>query len=252
MCLVTLAFRQHARYPLIVVANRDEFYDRPTQPAEFWADSPSILAGRDLDAGGTWFGVDRKGNWATVTNTRGGGYCADKSRGGLPTGFLLNEGANEDYFEQVLEEGELYSGFNLLAGSADELLFCTNARGRTQHLDPGVFTLSNDSLDTPWPKSELARARLCLAIEDDALDSEALLAVLGSRKTFPDHLLPDTGLGIEMERSLSSPFIVGPSYGTRCTTVLLMDNKGTIEFAEQNFVQGKPLGKLRQYQFSVD
>ncbi len=252
MCLVTLAFRQHARYPLIVVANRDEFYDRPTQPAEFWADSPSILAGRDLDAGGTWVGVDRKGSWATVTNTRGGGYCADKSRGGLPTGFLLNEGTSEDYFEEVLEEGELYSGFNLLAGSADELLFCTNARGRTQHLDPGIFTLSNDSLDTPWPKSELARARLCLAIEDDELDSEALLAVLGSRKTFPDHLLPDTGLGIEMERSLSSPFIVGPSYGTRCTTVLLIDNKGNIEFAEQNFAQGKPLGKLRQYQFSVD
>lgn len=251
MCLVTLAFQHHPRYPLIVVANRDEFYDRPTQPAEFWSDSPGILAGRDLDAGGTWFGVDRRGNWATVTNTRGGGYYADKSRGGLPTGFLLNEGSSEDYFEEVLEEGELYSGFNLLAGSVHELLYCTNARGRTQHLDPGIFTLSNDALDTPWPKSELARARLGLAIEGDRLDSEALLSVLGSRQTFPDHLLPDTGLGIEMERSLSSPFIVGPSYGTRCTTVLLIDNQGNVEFAEQNFVQGKPLGKLRRYQFSV-
>ncbi len=252
MCLVTLAFQYHPRYPLIVVANRDEFYDRPTQPADFWSDSPSILAGRDLDAGGTWFGVDRKGNWATVTNTRGGGYYADKSRGGLPTGFLLNEGASEDYFKGVLEEGELYSGFNLLAGSADELLFCTNARGGVQHLNPGMFTLSNDSLDTPWPKSELARARLGHAIESEELDSEALLSVLGSRETFPDHLLPDTGLGIEMERSLSSPFIVGPSYGTRCTTVLLIDNKGNVEFAEQNFVQGKKLGELRHYQFSVD
>ena len=101
-------------------------------------------------------GVDRKGNWATVTNTRGGGYRADKSRGGLPTGFLLHQGASEDYFEAVLDEGELYNGFNLLAGSVDELLFCTNARGRVQHLKPGIFTLSNDSLDTPWPKSPLA------------------------------------------------------------------------------------------------
>ena len=119
-------------------------------------------------------------------------------------------------------------------------------------MKPGIFTLSNDSLDTPWPKSELARARLRQVIEDDELDSENLLSVLGSRKTFPDHLLPDTGLGIEMERSLSSPFIVGPSYGTRCTTVLLIDNKGNVEFAEQNFVQGKKLGKLRQYRFKVD
>ncbi|MBL4780709.1 MAG: NRDE family protein [Porticoccaceae bacterium] len=251
MCLVTLAFQYHPRYPLIVVANRDEFYDRPTQPAEFWADSPSILAGRDLDAGGTWFGVDRRGNWATVTNTRGGGYYADKSRGGLPTGFLLSEADSQDYFDEVLEEGELYSGFNLLAGSAHELLYCTNARGGTQHLNPGIYTLSNDALDTPWPKSELARARLGASIEDDVLDSEGLLAVLGSRQTFADHLLPDTGLGIDMERSLSSPFIVGPSYGTRCTTVLLIDNQGKVEFAEQNFVQGKPLGKLRQYRFSV-
>ncbi len=250
MCLVTLAFQHHPRYPLIVVANRDEFYERPTQSAAFWADNPSILAGRDLEAGGTWFGVGRKGSWATVTNTRGGGY-ANKSRGGLPTGFLLSDGASEDYFDQVLDEGELYNGFNLLGGSAYELLYCTNARGRTQHLNPGIYTLSNEALDTPWPKSELARARLGVAIEADELDSEALLAVLGSRKTFPDHLLPDTGLGIDMERSLSSPFIVGPSYGTRCTTVLLIDNKGNIEFAEQNFKQGKPLGTLRQYQFTV-
>ena len=251
MCLVTLAFRHHPRYPLIVVANRDEFYDRPTQSAEFWSDSPDILAGRDLEAGGTWFGVDRKGNWATVTNTRGGGYYADKSRGGLPTGFLLSTDKSEDYFDAVVDEGELYSGFNLLGGSAHELLYCTNARGGTQHLNPGIYTLSNDALDTPWPKSELARARLEAMIEGDELDSEALLAVLGSRKTFPDHLLPDTGLGIEMERSLSSPFIVGPSYGTRCTTVLLIDQQGNIEFIEQSFAQGKPLGKRREYQFSV-
>lgn len=251
MCLVTLAFQHHPRYPLIVVANRDEFYDRPTQPAEFWSDRPTILAGRDLEAGGTWFGVDRRGCWATVTNTRGGGLYADKSRGGLPTDFLLNEGDAEDYFSEVVAEGNQYSGFNLLGGSADELLYCTNARGGTQRLKPGVYTLSNDALDTPWPKSELARVRLQSAIQSLSLATEDLLAVLGSRKMFPDHQLPDTGLGLDMERTLSPTFIVGPSYGTRCTTVLLIDREGKVEFAEQNFDRGEPVGTVRQYQFTA-
>ena len=252
MCLVTLAFQYHPDYPLIVVANRDEFFDRPTQAAEFWSDEPGILAGRDLEAGGTWFGVDRQGRWATVTNTRGGSMFTEKSRGALPTDFLLSEVGIEDHFHELMEEADEYSGFNLLAGSAGELMYCSNAGGYAQQLNPGVYTLSNEALDTPWPKSELARSNLYAAIQAPKLKGKDLLAVLGSQRVFPDHQLPDTGLELDMERTLSSPFIIGTDYGTRCTTVLLIDKGGQVTFAEQNFERGEPLGRLREYQFIAD
>ncbi len=251
MCLVTLAFQYHPNYPLIVVANRDEFFDRPTDAAAFWSDAPSILAGRDLEAGGTWFGVDRQGRWATVTNARGGSVYAAKSRGTLPTDFLLSEGPIDEHFNALVEAADEYSGFNLLAGSTEDLMYCNNASGQAQRLQPGVYTLSNDVLDTPWPKSELARSNLYAALQAPVLKASDLLAVLGSRQTFPDHQLPDTGLGLDMERTLSSPFIKGTSYGTRCTTVLMMDRDGKTTFVEQSFQRGKPLGSPREYQFVV-
>ena len=252
MCLVALAFKRHPNYPLIVVANRDENYDRPALEADFWPDSPNLLAGRDLEAGGTWFGVNRGGQWATVTNFRGGDSGGTLSRGELPTNFLTDASSTTaEYFQQVRRKGKQYRGFNLLAGSARELAYCNNLNDRLEFLEPGIYTLSNDVLDTPWPKAELARQRLEQAIEGDSLRCEALIAVLSSRKAFPDGRLPDTGVGLEMERTLSPPFIVSHNYGTRCTTVLLIDNQGRVEFAEQSYLRGKAIGGLRQYRFSA-
>jgi len=252
MCLVTLAFKSHPNYPLIVVANRDEAYDRASTGAAFWSDHPDLLAGRDLEAGGTWFGVNRAGRWATVTNFRGGDPAADLSRGELPTNYLHKDALSlGEYFEEVRDKSRRYSGFNLLAGTAHELAYCNNLDDQSSNLDPGVYTLSNDRLDTPWPKAELARERLQGAIEASELRSENLVNVLASRECFPDGRLPDTGVGLEMERTLSPPFIVSHSYGTRCTTVLLIDNEGGVEFAEQTFERGRAVGSLRQYRFST-
>lgn len=252
MCLVALAYKSHPNYPLIVVANRDENYDRPALAADFWSDKPDLLAGRDLEAGGTWFGVNRAGQWATVTNFRGGDSGGKQSRGELPADFLADPSLSlADYARQVCGKGEQYRGFNLLAGSAHELAYCNNLNDHVEFLKPGVYTLSNDVLDTPWPKAELARMRLEKFIESDELRSEVLIAVLSSREVFPDGRLPDTGVGLEMERTLSPPFIVSHSYGTRCTTVLLMDRQGGVEFAEQSYLRGKSVGELRQYRFTV-
>ncbi|RLA43472.1 MAG: hypothetical protein DRR06_12055 [Gammaproteobacteria bacterium] len=252
MCLVTLAFQSHPNYPLIVVANRDEYYDRPAAQAIFWSDHPDLLAGRDLEAGGTWFGVNRAGHWATVTNFRGGGLAADLSRGELPTNYLRNGSPRvKQYFGQILDQGDRYNGFNLLAGTVNELAYCNNLNNEMSLLSPGVYTLSNDLLDTPWPKAELAREKLQQAITQNVLRSEELVEVLASRQCFPDGHLPDTGVGIEMERTLSPPFIVAHSYGTRCTTVLLIGKQGNVEFAEQTFLRGRPVGDIRQYRFTA-
>tara|TARA_R110000787_G_scaffold147742_5_gene261598 strand:- start:4028 stop:4798 length:771 start_codon:yes stop_codon:yes gene_type:complete len=253
MCLVTLAFQSHPNYPLVVVANRDESYDRPTAAADFWSDYPQLLAGRDLEAGGTWFGINRGGRWATVTNFRGGGLAGDRSRGELPTNYLRRHWPTVDqYFRGVMADGDCYSGFSLLAGSVNELAYCNNLTRTTTKLGPGVYTLSNDLLDTPWPKAELAREKLQQAVKADRLRSEDLVAVLASRQCFPDRHLPDTGVGLEMERTLSPPFIVSHSYGTRCTTVLLIDNDGNVEFAEQTFLRGRAIGDIRQYRFTIE
>ena len=195
--------------------------------------------------------LNRAGQWATVTNFRGGDSGGALSRGELPTNFLTDPSLSAaEYFQQVRPKGKRYRGFNLLVGSARELAYCNNLNDRFELLEPGVYTLSNDVLDTPWPKAELARQRLERAIEGDTLRCEALMAVLSSRKAFPDGRLPDTGVGLEMERTLSPPFIVSHSYGTRCTSVLLIDHQGRVEFAEQSYLRGKAVGGLRQYRFT--
>lgn len=252
MCLIAFAYRAHPRYPLVVVSNRDEFYDRPTRPADFWPDQPDILAGRDLLAGGTWFGVNRAGHWAAVTNFREGRLAQPpRSRGELPTGFLGGNAAPAVYARKVVDMGHEFSGFSLLAGTADELVYCSNLKDEVRRLAPGIYTLSNDFLDTPWPKAEHARDGLSRVLDSADLTTETLLAVLGARAQFPDHRLPQTGVGIEMERTLSPAFIVGDTYGTRCTTVLTVDQNGHARFAEQNFVRGRRDGELREFGFAV-
>ncbi len=254
MCLLALAYKVHPDYPLIVVANRDEFYARPTREAHFWPAHPTILAGRDLEAGGTWLGVSRAGRWSTVTNFREGRLApAPHSRGELPLGFLTGNESPADYSRRMLAHGDDFNGFNLLAGNRDELVYASNRQAAIRSLPPGVYTLSNDFLDTPWPKAELARENLLRVLRDaPALHTDDLLGVLASRQVFPDRQLPATGIGQEMERTLSPPFIVTPAYGTRCTTALLMSRGGEVVFAEQNFLRGEPEGESLRYRFTID
>ncbi|MFZ5655089.1 MAG: NRDE family protein [Pseudomonadota bacterium] len=253
MCLVVLAFRHHPDYPLVVVANRDEYYDRPALPAHFWEDRPHILGGRDQEAGGTWFAVDRSGRWATVTNYRGGAIGADaRSRGELPVGFLDAGQPALTYVDRVLTTAHRYRGFSLLAGSAADLAYCTNQDPHARALAPGIYTLSNDVLDTPWPKAEYARRMLAAVLaEPGELGQDRLLAILGSREQFPDAHLPDTGVGLELERVLSAPFIVSDSYGTRATTVLTIRSDGELRFAEQSYHRGRATGR-RDYRWRIE
>lgn len=265
MCLVALAFRQHPEYPLVVVANRDEFYDRKASAAHFWDDHPNLLAGRDLQAGGTWFGVNRFGQWATVTNYPGGDVSAEmRSRGDLPRHFLsppvghqvLAPHSPAEYIRRVAAEANRFRGFSFLAGDVGELAYCSNAstdgKGLTENLSPGIYTLSNDVLNTPWPKAQYAHNSLAAALEQAGkIQVDSLLGILGSREQFPDHQLPDSGLGLEMDRVLSPPFIVSESYGTRCTTVLLIGSDGSVNFSEQSYHRGKATGR-KDFSFTID
>lgn len=238
MCLIAVAWQAHADYPLIVLANRDEFYARPAAPARFWEEAPGVLAGRDLSAGGTWLGMTRQGRFAALTNVREPGMPkGERSRGLLVSTYLLGDTAPQAYATQMAAEGAAYSGFNLLVGDADSLWWVSNRGEGPQRLGPGVHGLSNHLLNTPWPKVELARRGLQAQLPSP--DPEALFALLADERRAADADLPQTGVGLDMERLLSAPFIRSSLYGTRSSTVLLAGH-ARIRFVEQTFVPTAP------------
>jgi uncharacterized protein with NRDE domain len=256
VCLIVLALRHHPEYPLVVVANRDEYYARPSAPLDWWPEQTDMLAGKDMEAGGTWMGATPRGFWGAVTNYRERRESpAPQSRGELVAGFLSGDKEPSAYLDEVHPLAQRYGGFNLLVGTLDVVspqLFCySNRRGRREEVPTGVHTLSNHLLNTPWPKAELARLKLGHALLEQELTIEALLAVLADREQFEDHELPVTGVGIEMERVLSPPFIVAKDYGTRCTSVLMVDRWGNGTFAEQSFLSGGNRGRLALHEFRV-
>jgi uncharacterized protein with NRDE domain len=249
MCLIFFAHRAHAGYPLVFAANRDEFHERPTAPADFWADAPQVLAGRDLRAGGTWMGVTRDGRWAALTNVRdpGAERPTGPSRGYLVSDYLRSEVSAAAYLDEVAARMHEYSGFNLLVGDAEGVYYVGNRGGEPRVLPPGLYGLSNHLLDTPWPKVVRGKEALRVALErpTDAL-SETLFEILARADPAPDPELPDTGVGREWERVLSSLFIVSPEYGTRASTVLLVDAAGSASFVERSFRPGPvPDGEVR-------
>jgi uncharacterized protein with NRDE domain len=241
MCLVLIALDSHPDYRLIVAANRDEFYDRPTARAGFWTDSPAILAGRDLQAGGTWLGIDRRGRFAAVTNYRQGQreQAAPRSRGHLVSGFLTTSTGVREYIDQTQADAALYNGFNLIAGDTRELLYYSNREGHARALAPGVYGLSNHLLDTAWPKVTSTKSALGALLNRGASDLiDGLFGLLSDRSQAADDQLPHTGAGREWERLLSSAFIASDSYGTRSSTVVLVGRDGRIVFAERTFGPG--------------
>ncbi len=255
MCLAVIALGVHPRYPVVVAANRDEFHARPAAPAAWGTAAPfaGILAGRDLEAGGTWFGVRRDGRWALVTNVREGGrFDANaRSRGELVPRILNTDGPLLESMPRVATAGADYNGFNLLAGDTAGVVWRSNRASAAHSLTSGVHGLSNALLDTPWPKlsgSKAAMAAWCGAAE---VDTAPLFAALAATAQAPDAALPATGIPLERERLLSSPFIISATYGTRCSTVFTLDRRGGARFHERTFdAAGKAQGDAA-YEFSV-
>jgi uncharacterized protein with NRDE domain len=236
MCLILFAHRAHPAYRLVVAANRDEWFQRPTAPAAFWADAPDILAGRDLEQGGTWLGVTKHGRFAAITNFRDpGSHRADApSRGGLVSAFLRAEITTTTYLEQLRPEAPAYNGFSLLVGDRTSLGYFSNREDRIRDLEPGIYGLSNHLLDVQWPKVQIGKERLAAWLDDDRRP-EALLALLDDTRGAPDAALPRTGVSLEWERRLSSLRIVGEGYGTRSSTALVIGTSGEIRFLERSF-----------------
>lgn len=233
MCLVGLRLRTHAGARVLLLGNRDEFHSRPTRSADFWEGAKDVLSGLDLEAGGTWLGVTRAGRWATVTNYRAPEErrASRASRGDLVKDFLLGGETPEAYAERVLTDGIERNGFNLLLGDRDEVVYASNMTSSYEKVAPGDHVLSNHLLDTPWPKARRLRAALATAPSDD----ETLLAILADRTPAPDEELPDTGVGLALERMLSPMFISSPAYGTRASSLLRIDDDGRIHFVERSF-----------------
>ena len=242
MCLILFAWQQHADYPLVVIANRDEYYARPTRDAHWWEDA-SIFAGRDLEAGGTWLGVNRRGHFAAVTNVReaGGMTPGKRSRGELTQAYLANDADPRAYLEQLAPVDQEFAGFNLLLGNASELWFYSNREGEARAIEPGVYGVSNGRFDEPWPKLRSGREELAATLASP-LDQSQLLEILTDHRKAEDHELPSTGVSVDVERLLSSRFIRSPGYGTRACTVLCFDRKGGVDFLEQNHVDAETRG----------
>lgn len=253
MCLVLLAIDKHPDYSLVVAANRDEFHARPTAPASFWQDAPGILAGRDLSAMGTWLGVSRSGRFAAVTNVRErGARVAARSRGDLPRGFLMGDADARASAHEVIGGAHLVGPFNLVLGTPRGLVVTDGSV--VTDVASGVRAVSNASETDhvggapPWPKVRRGEVELARALQRaGTLRADDLFEILADRAMAPDENLPDTGVGLEKERFLSSSFLVSPIYGTRSSTVVLFDRVGTVTFEERSFgPDGEGIGVVRE------
>ena len=256
MCLILFAHDAHPEYRLVLAANRDEFYARPTAAAAPWEDAPGVIAGRDLSGGGTWLGITRQGRWSALTNVRDPGEPARDAptRGRLVADYLRDDATPEDYLRSLLPRSAEFNGFNLLVADRESLYWASNREpGAGRRLAPGVYGLSNHLLDTPWPKVTRGKEALrSLLRQAGTLQPDALLSLLLDRARAADHELPDTGVGRDRERMLSSLFIVSPEYGTRSSTALLIDRAGRAVLVERTYPRGLPEGTEVRHEFTID
>jgi uncharacterized protein with NRDE domain len=237
MCLIFIALKNHSRYKLIVAANRDEFYDRKTAPASFWEDHPEILGGRDLEALGTWLAMTKSGGICMVTNFRDLKNINPHapSRGKLVTDFLIDKISGEEYLKKVEPRAKIYNGFSLIAGTVDSLYYLSNYKTGLILLNSGLFGLSNHLLETPWPKVEKGKNEIQILLKSPVIQAADLFDVLMDESISADEQLPATGVGLERERALSAAFIKSPGYGTRSSTVILVDYNNHVSFHERVF-----------------
>lgn len=237
MCLIIFAYDCHPRYKLVVAANRDEFYQRPTQPAAFWPEHEGLLAGRDLKAGGTWMGVTTRGRFATLTNYRDPASFnpSARSRGHLVYNYLAGNSEPLEYIESIISQADLFNGFNLLLGDQDSLYCYSNRDHLMRKVERGIHGLSNSLLDDPWPKVVKGKNTLARIMTNEEIDPESLFTMMADREQPTDEMLPQTGVSLEMERMLAPAFVLSPKYGTRTTTVLLVEHDGRVRFWERSF-----------------
>ena len=241
MCVIFFAFNTRADYPLVLAANRDEFYNRPSAAAAYWEDRPDIYAGRDLVGGGTWLGVTRSGRFAAVTNYRDtNGATGTVSRGDLTADFLKGNAPAEGYLDGLEKRAGDFSGFNLILGEINgarrEVFHYSNRGGGVVKLEPGIYGLSNHLLNTPWPKVRTGLERFSGLLAAGEIDRERIFSLLSDQALAADDDLPDTGVGLEIERALSAIFIKTPVYGTRCSTLLMFDKDLQFDLEERIFV----------------
>jgi len=241
MCLILFAYDCHPQYKLVVAANRDEFYNRPTLPAAFWPDIPSFLAGKDLKEGGTWMGITTSGRFAAITNYRDPSYYIphSPSRGQLVKKYLNSDHTPVNFLENLINSGLEYNGFNLLVGNFETLYYYCNRVRKIRKITPGVHGLSNNLLDVPWPKVTKGIKFLTQCIEQDDIMAEDLFAIMADTEQPEEKLLPHTGISWEWEKILAPIFVSSQSYGTKSTTLLLVDHNKHVRFWERSFIPGK-------------
>lgn len=260
MCIIFLAYNQHPEYPIIIASNRDEFHARPTNDATFWRDSPNLLAGQDMSQEGAWLGLTRSARFAALTNFRELEPTANaktesperlartKSRGWLVRDFLNSNQDGRHHLEQLNQYGQQYPGFNLLFGSINpsgpELYYYSNRSTenteQTRALTPGYYTLCNHLLDTPWPKV-VTGSRIFKETIPKINEAADLLSLLQHNQQPDDKALPNTGVGIDIERLVAPIFVNSPTYGTRSSTVILVKSNGKTQYLEQQYSQqGQP------------
>ncbi|MGI9221817.1 MAG: NRDE family protein [Woeseiaceae bacterium] len=246
MCLILIAFQPGTDQPLVVAGNRDEFHSRPTQKADWWPDQPDLLGGRDLQAGGTWLAINRSGRFAAVTNYRDAATSkvGKQSRGHLVTRFLQAETTPVEFVSTVA--GDDYAGFNLLVSDGRTLAYLSNRSSTSGELAPGIYGLSNATLDTPWEKVERSKRKLNELTTSKAVNETSLMRLLADREKGPTEEAKAEHLPFATAHAITAPFIVLPEYGTRCSTVVIADQGGQWQFAERRFAaDGSRSGESR-------
>jgi len=272
MCILFIAIKQHPLYPLIIAANRDEFHKRPTQAAHFWegdekplagkesiagekpSDEKKLLAGKDLTAGGTWMGINNAGSIAALTNIRAPGKERPNAvtRGELVANFLKQNVDHSEYLKKLEDSHLQYNGYNLLFGDLKKLQVYNSFENTVDELTDGVYGLSNANLNSPWPKLDMGRsalAKYCKSTE--ALDHEHLFELLGNNLPANDDELPNTGIPVEWEKKLSSIFITSEEYGTRSSTVLLIDEQQQAYWEERSFSSTGEITNTVVHKFAI-
>jgi uncharacterized protein with NRDE domain len=253
MCLILFSYLKHPRYRLVLAGNRDEFYERPTRSAAFWEEDGNILAGKDLQAGGTWLGITKTGRIAAITNYRepGAFRAGAPSRGKLISDYLRGTSGPCGYLREAADMSASYNGFNILAGDAEKLCYYSNRGGGVKELGPGLYGLSNHLLDTAWPKVDLGKELLGAALNGDIVP-EDIFRILKNGTKPRDSELPSTGVSLEWERILSSIFITSEIYGTRSSTLITIDYEGKVDFIERVFNSHPEPLQVNKFSFRIE
>ena len=253
MCLLTFAWKTHPQYKLIFASNRDEFYQRNTAPAQYWDNAPNVLAGKDLEAGGTWMGINKNGRFTALTNYRDLENIKSQapSRGQLTLDYLQGSEAPQAYLEDIFSNIDAYNGFNLLAGTPEDIYYLSNYEHKIRKLEPGIYGLSNALLDSDWFKVNRLKTKFTEVIQQADFSTQTLLDTLYDTTKPNDDQVQQTGLPMDRERMLSSMFIESPNYGTCSSAIVLMDYNHQVSFVERVYNTGNGAVKEQNFSFKV-